>query len=69
LDRWKMQWAPPPDDVLWEQLKLHTCNRQTRWVLLTAVTMVITFLLIFPVTVAGHLSRFTDIIFDAVEVD
>ena len=69
LDRWKMQWAPPPDDVLWEQLTLDTCNRYTRWALLTTLTMMITLLLIFPLTVAGQVSRFTDIIFDAVEVD
>ena len=33
---------------LWDQLKLDTCNRCTRWSLLTTVTMIITLLLIFP---------------------
>jgi hypothetical protein len=69
LDRWKVQWAPPPDDVLWERLKLHTCNRCTRWVLLTTITMMVTLLLIFPLTVAGRVILFMTVIFDAVEVD
>jgi hypothetical protein len=69
LDRWKVQWAPPPDDVLWDQLRLDTCNRYTRWTLLSSITLIATLLLVFPLTVAGQVYRVAEVVFDAADIN
>jgi hypothetical protein len=69
LDKWKIQWAPPPDDIVWKQLRSNTCHRYLRWSLLSSVTFFVTLLLVFPVTISSQVYRIADNLFETVNIN
>ena len=52
LDQWaRLQWAPPPDDIVWNHLATKGWERGVRWVVMSTILSVIILTLIFPLTV------------------
>jgi hypothetical protein len=49
LGRWqRVQWAPPPDDIIWKHIATPGWQRGVRWAAMSSVLLVVICLLIFP---------------------
>eukprot|EP01052_Picozoa_sp_SAG31_P004067 SAG31_NODE_164_length_21790_cov_26.291411_13_plen_603_part_00 len=69
MQQWRVRWAPPPQDVIWEKIDVHFCGRAIRWSVLSGLMVTFIVVVVVGTAVATKAEELAKVFSDTIRID